>query len=275
MVYITLRAARPTAALSLGALALAACADLVAPEMTTPSSDLQVTATPAPYQYTRTSANVRLPELVAGQWAAVRVSLANVGGAPLTLRRVCLVGADGQCVEGGAGAFRVCEGREAVPDDCPPPAAATTLALGGARFVSLLFSPPAGVVRAYDAALLVETDSVVTPRFFVNAEASACRPAADGLTCLAAGDRDGDGVLDEEDNCVDAENATQADGDGDGAGDACDAAPEVTNYRQARGATPQAAGKLKTSRYTVTGSLTAGAARVRNGRYSVTGRLAP
>lgn len=49
MVYITLRAARPTAALSLGALALAACADLVAPEMTTPSSDLQVTATPAPY----------------------------------------------------------------------------------------------------------------------------------------------------------------------------------------------------------------------------------
>jgi hypothetical protein len=35
------------------------------------------------------------------------------------------------------------------------------------------------------------------------------------------GDADGDGVLDEEDNCPDAPDPTQADGNGDGRGDAC------------------------------------------------------
>lgn len=262
-------------ALALAAALLSvACNDLVAPD-TARSSDLQVTTTPAAYQYTRTSANLKLPATPGGQWSAARVSLANIGNAPLTLRRVCLVGADGACAESAGVAFRLCEGRDAALDDCAPPSADVPLEGNQAHFVSFLFTPPAGVVRAYDASLLIETDSVVTPRFFVNAEASACRAAADGLTCLAENDRDGDGVLDDDDNCVDAENPDQLDSDGDGAGDACDGAPETANYRLERGALPQAAGELKTSRYAVTGALTAGAARSSGARYSLTGRLAP
>jgi hypothetical protein len=270
----TSRSKAHTALLALGALASAACNDLVAPPERA-TSDLQVTTSPAAYQYTHTSANVRLTETPAGQWSALRAQLANVGNTAMTLSRICLIGTDGSCAETRGGTFRVCEGREAALDDCAPPSTDITLNAGDERFISVLFAPPAGVVRAYDAAILVETTSLVMPKFFINIESSACRTASDGLTCLAPNDRDGDGVTDAEDNCADVENADQIDSDTDGAGDACDAAPETTNYKVQRGALPQAAGELKTGRYAVKGSLTAGASRSYNARYSLTGRLAP
>jgi len=46
-----------------------------------------------------------------------------------------------------------------------------------------------------------------------------------GLDGGADTDTDGDGVLDCDDNCPQAANASQADADGDGTGDACDACP--------------------------------------------------
>ncbi len=46
-----------------------------------------------------------------------------------------------------------------------------------------------------------------------------------GMECPQAGDSDGDGVADAEDNCPSLANADQADADGDGAGDACDDCP--------------------------------------------------
>jgi hypothetical protein len=45
---------------------------------------------------------------------------------------------------------------------------------------------------------------------------------------VAAGDRDGDGVADQRDNCPDVANRTQADADDDGLGDACDSPPATT-----------------------------------------------
>ncbi len=59
----------------------------------------------------------------------------------------------------------------------------------------------------------------------------ATTPCPEGFFCSAAGeclaptptdgDRDGDGVADDADNCPDVVNADQADADGDGVGDAC------------------------------------------------------
>jgi len=46
-------------------------------------------------------------------------------------------------------------------------------------------------------------------------------------------DKDGDGVVDIEDNCPSAPNADQDDSDGDGLGDACDNAPFIPNPDQA------------------------------------------
>ena len=40
---------------------------------------------------------------------------------------------------------------------------------------------------------------------------------------ITVSDEDDDGIIDEEDNCVDDANADQADSDGDGVGDACEA----------------------------------------------------
>jgi cysteine-rich repeat protein len=45
-------------------------------------------------------------------------------------------------------------------------------------------------------------------------------------------DTDGDGVLDEQDNCSAVANADQADSDGDGVGDACDNCVETANLEQ-------------------------------------------
>jgi len=47
-------------------------------------------------------------------------------------------------------------------------------------------------------------------------------PAPGGTTGGTADDTDGDGVVNEEDNCADVENADQDDTDGDGDGDECD-----------------------------------------------------
>ena len=46
-------------------------------------------------------------------------------------------------------------------------------------------------------------------------------------------DSDGDGVCDDEDNCVNTPNPDQADRDGDGVGDVCDNCPDVPNPDQA------------------------------------------
>ena len=48
-------------------------------------------------------------------------------------------------------------------------------------------------------------------------------------------DSDGDGLLDDVDNCRDVANADQADGDGDGIGDVCDNCAETANPDQADG----------------------------------------
>ncbi len=64
---------------------------------------------------------------------------------------------------------------------------------------------------------------------------------ADGCTCgdptdpciLLGGDTDGDGVCDDEDNCVTTFNSNQADSDGDGVGNVCDNCPDVANADQA------------------------------------------
>lgn len=48
-------------------------------------------------------------------------------------------------------------------------------------------------------------------------------------------DRDGDGVVDADDNCPDLGNPTQADEDGDGVGDACDLCPPIADPAQADG----------------------------------------
>ena len=45
-------------------------------------------------------------------------------------------------------------------------------------------------------------------------------------------DQDDDGVIDEEDNCIDLPNPDQEDRDGDGRGDACDLCPEVADPAQ-------------------------------------------
>ena len=65
-------------------------------------------------------------------------------------------------------------------------------------------------------------------------------------------DRDGDGALNDTDNCPEMGNGDQADADGDGVGDACDDCPETPNgpggacpttiYAVKRGETPQGVG---------------------------------
>lgn len=54
----------------------------------------------------------------------------------------------------------------------------------------------------------------------------------EGNACEIIVDADGDGVVDEEDNCVEHPNAMQLDEDSDGVGDACDGCPTVPDSSQ-------------------------------------------
>jgi hypothetical protein len=57
--------------------------------------------------------------------------------------------------------------------------------------------------------------------------------AFDGITSDAPGDRDGDGVPDDRDNCPDVHNSDQENSDSDALGDACDNCPYIDNPDQA------------------------------------------
>ena len=77
-----------------------------------------------------------------------------------------------------------------------------------------------------DGSLVCDDGSCVEP--VVGADCGTDDPCPDGQVCNAEGvcvgspgDRDGDGVADEDDNCPDVDNPTQDDADEDGIGDAC------------------------------------------------------
>ncbi len=65
-----------------------------------------------------------------------------------------------------------------------------------------------------------------------NNDSTAPGPADSGTDWL---DTDGDGVVDRQDNCVNAFNPGQEDGDRDAIGDACDNCPSTANFNQVDG----------------------------------------
>ena len=79
------------------------------------------------------------------------------------------------------------------------------------RFMDQQLAPPLELVDV-DVSELVQ-------------EFCLANPADDNCAGFEADDRDGDGVIDSEDNCADVANPDQADTDGDTIGDACDDSP--------------------------------------------------
>jgi hypothetical protein len=91
--------------------------------------------------------------------------------------------------------------------------------------------------------------AVGTIRYYLVARRNHCGESAPGRAssgaaipilgpCAASGsDADGDGIMDEFDNCPAAGNTGQADSDGDGRGDLCDNCPAAANPAQADGDT--------------------------------------
>ena len=66
---------------------------------------------------------------------------------------------------------------------------------------------------------------------FLGGEVNQCFPE-NGLNQCDVTDTDGDGISDENDNCLEQSNPDQADEDGDGWGDACDACPNTLEQEQ-------------------------------------------
>ena len=66
------------------------------------------------------------------------------------------------------------------------------------------------------------------------AVASTVAPFGDCASGPCAGDQDGDGVRDDEDNCVKVRNGAQTDSDGDGPGDACDDNDDTDSHLDAQ-----------------------------------------
>ena len=87
-------------------------------------------------------------------------------------------------------------------------------------------------------------------------------------------DEDGDGIEDRLDNCPNVPNADQADADSDNAGDACDANPNVFNYKLS-GQLLLVGGMGVDMNHTLKGGASSGAHQSTSENHSLTGRLAP
>ena len=87
-------------------------------------------------------------------------------------------------------------------------------------------------------------------------------------------DHDGDGIEDRLDNCPNVPNADQADGDGDQAGDACDANPNVFNYKLS-GQLLFVGGTGVDMNHTLTGGASSGAHSSQSESFRLTGSLQP
>ena len=91
---------------------------------------------------------------------------------------------------------------------------------------------------------------------------------------MAGPDEDGDGIEDRLDNCPNVPNADQADGDGDRAGDACDANPNVFNYKLS-GQLLFVGGTGVDMNHTLTGGASSGAHSSQSESFRLTGSLQP
>ena len=87
-------------------------------------------------------------------------------------------------------------------------------------------------------------------------------------------DEDGDGVLDEADNCREVANVDQIDSDGDGAGDACDREPDTANY-QISGQLLLVGGTSVDDDHTMQGTASQGVHECSSETYRLNGRILP
>ena len=91
---------------------------------------------------------------------------------------------------------------------------------------------------------------------------------------MAGPDGDGDGIEDRIDNCREIPNPDQADADGDNAGDACDANPQVFNYKLS-GQLLLVGGMGVDMNHTLKGGASSGAHQSVSENHNLTGRLTP
>jgi hypothetical protein len=250
-----------------------ACED---PTLTTGlvASKLRVETTPAPSYRSASTLTTELIEIPGGSWEPIRVSLLNVGYGEVNVTDLCLTQADGSCQPHTTASdviFKLCGGGNDSPTNCSEATFPFALNVNEGVTLTVLYSPHAGVARNDDTSLVITSDDEI-PRFIVNIEASSCVTAQDG-SCASEDDLDGDGVPDQQDNCVEVANADQLDSDGDGRGDLCDDAPGVGNYLHSGGALSQGAAIQESTLYRVKGAVTSGAHQADSVRFSVQGRL--
>ncbi len=176
--------------------------DAVVP-ITTPDIDPRLVVRSVPEAMSEpVEAVIEMSGASLGRTQRAVITLESGSVAALAIDRICLLDADGACLEeqsDASGAFTICQGTPPSPDACEAPAVEQPLQFEETHLFSAFFTPPDNQPNVRLARVLVESNAAQAPQFIIKLRGQVCVRETAGDVC----DGCGDGVIDEGETCDD------------------------------------------------------------------------
>ncbi len=197
--------------------------ELVVP-ITTPDLDPVLSLSTEPMgQLGDEEGTVELNQAGPGGVQRATVQLLSWSIAPLTVDDICLLDAEGRCIDGVAAEgspFQICDQIPASLEQCGPPAVAMPLPFEATYTFTIAYLPERAAVDTQTAQIRITSNSANAPSYLLRVRGTPCVRRAAGDLCgdcgngqVDLGEECDDGNIDDADSCTDACTAARC-GDG-------------------------------------------------------------